>query len=263
MSYPDRPEASWVNYMTLLEDAPAMLTVDSSWIEALGYGNAETMLCVEVMMKQQGETEIVSRDELPALQELAESLEGELQPDYAHLVARSYGDGKMVLYLYTTDPDAVMKDLEPVVDETDYEVTKSEFQDPDWEFYEGTLFPDDIVWQNITNEQILAQLEEHEDRGDQPRLITHAADFPDRDLAGEYARQLGELGHEIAEFTDSGSEDFPFRVMSEREDEPRGINDITTPLILIARDCGGAYAGWTTSVVVSEAEEDEDDEEEA
>lgn len=248
-SYPARPEINWVNYMTLLDDNPTMMTVDAGWIGMLGYGNAETMLCVEVTMKQKGEAEIVSRAELPALQELADALEGEIQADYAYLVARSYGDGKMVLWLYTTDPETVLEDLEPVIDESDYQISHSEFQDPDWDFYADTLFPDDIVWQNISNDQILAQLGEYDDDGEATRIITHAASFPDRDLAGEFARQIGELGHEIDAFSDTDNEEMPLRVTFIRQDSPNQINEITTPLVLIARDCGGQYEGWSTSVV--------------
>ena len=259
MSYPARPEANWVNYMTLLDDEPNMISVDTGWIEALGYGNAETLFCIEVAMKQKGEAEIVSKDELPALQELAEALEAEFQPAYTHYVARSFGGGKMVLYLYTTDPDLILQDIETVVDATDYTISNSESQDPEWEFYQNELFPDDIVWQNITNDQILDQLREWGDEGSFPRPLTHAADFPDRDLAGEFARQVEELGHEVEEFTYSGSEDMPERVTFLREDAPRKANEITTPLLLLARDCGGHYAGWTTMVVSTEDDEEIED----
>lgn len=247
--FADRPDPNWVNYLTVLDDHPAMVSVDAGWIGALGYGDAETLLGLEILLRDKGEGEIVSRKELPALQELAEMLEAELPADFAYLVARSYGGGKMVLWIYTPHPDDVLALLSDLLEDSDYEFSSTEMQDPDWAHYSDVLFPDDIVWQNISNAGLLAQLAEHGDDGTVPRQITHRALFADRDSAGEFAARITEIGHEVEAFSDHDDDDLPVAVEFGRADAPASLNEVTGLLVQIAAEYAGRYDGWGTHVV--------------
>lgn len=247
--HPARPEPNWVNYMTVLEDQPSMVSVDAGWIGALGYGDAETLLGLEILLKDKGEGEIISRAELPAVQELAEAIEAELPEEFAHLVARSYGGGKMVLYVYTPHPDDVLELMADLLEDSDYDHNSFEQQDPDWGYYSEILFPDDIVWQNISNADLLEKLQSHGDDGSAPRRIEHRALFADRDSAGEFAARISEIGHEVEAFSDHDDDELPVAVEFWREDAPAQINEVTGLLVQIADEYAGRYDGWGTFVV--------------
>lgn len=239
----------WVNYLSILEDVPSMISVDTTWLDRLGHDEAETLLTLSVTMKLVAEDEIVSRKELPRLQELAEALAEELPAEYGSLVARSYGSGAMHLYIYTTVPDEVLLLLEPLLEEADYESSSFEIQDPDWSFYAENLYPSPVVWQNINNDALLVQLKDHGDDGATPRPIQHRAHFPDDTLAREFAGQLDEMGYEVVEFGEGENEERPVAVIFEREDAPAEINEITGALLILSQELGGAYDGWGTHVV--------------
>lgn len=247
--HPARPEPYWVNYVTVLEDQPALVSVDAAWMGALGYGDAETLLGIEIPFHAKGDGEIVSRKELPALQEIATAIEEELPEEYAFLVGRSYGAGRMVLYVYTAHPDDILEVVTELLDDSDYELTSFELQDPDWQHYREVLFPDDIVWQNISNDDLRQQMAERGDVASVPRRVDHVALFPDRDGAGDFAARVSEIGFEVEAFSDRDDIDLPIAVEFWREDPPEGLNEVTGLLVEMAREYVGRYDGWGSHVV--------------
>ncbi|MDQ2067667.1 DUF695 domain-containing protein [Xinfangfangia sp. CPCC 101601] len=247
--YPARPEPFWVNYVTLLEERPALISVDAGWMSALGFGDAETLLGIEIPFHAKGDGEIVSRDELPVLQEIAEAIEAELPEEFAHLVARRYGAGKMVLYVYAAHPDDIAAIVSELLEDSDYEPRSFELQDPEWAHYRDVLCPDDIVWQNISNDDLRAQMAGHGDNPALMRRIDHVALFPDRDGAGDYAARVEEIGFEVEAFSDKDDPDFPIAVEFWRDDAPDGLNEVTGLLVEMAREYVGRYDGWGARVV--------------
>ncbi len=244
-----RPPENWVNYLTVLDEQPAMISVDAGWIGALGHGDAETLLILEIAQKHSARGEIVARAELPALQELAEAIREALPEDYAFLVARSYGGGKMALYVYTPHPDDILALVDEALEDSDYDHASHERQDSDWSYYRDVLYPDEVVWQNISNADLLEKLRAHGDDGTTPRRIDHRALFADRMLAGDFAARMGEIGHEIEAFTDHDDPELPVAVEFWREDAPAELNPLTEAVIRITAEYGGRYDGWGTMVV--------------
>ena len=124
--------------------------------------------------------------------------------------------------------------------------------DPGWTHYLSVLYPTDEERQRIENRKVLESLERHGDPLTKRRRIDHWMYFERESDVEFVVRALTPLGFEVAERAPDQAGDERSRIMLQvhREDLPdyRSIDDVTMPLFRLARDHGGEYDGWETSV---------------
>ncbi len=167
--------------------------------------------------------------------------------------AITYADSKS-FYYYTMHEDSLFNMLNKVLSK--YKKLKCEIsiaEDPKWEFYLNTLYPDAFEKQWKIDREVIEQLKANNDNLQILREINHWIYFPEIKSREDFKRNLNSNFYRIVEEETLQESQYPYRLIISHTStvEFETINKITTVLLKKTIEAGGNYDGWESPVIES------------
>ncbi|MCD9025445.1 DUF695 domain-containing protein [Cohnella silvisoli] len=167
--------------------------------------------------------------------------------------AITYADSKS-FYYYTKHKDSLFNMLNKALSK--YKKLKcviSIGEDPNWEFYLKTLYPDDFEKQRKIDREVVEQLKANNDDLHIPREINHWVYFLENKNREDFKRNLDSNFYKIVEEGTLQESEYPYRLIISHTStvEFETINKITTELLKKTIEADGNYDGWESPVIES------------
>jgi hypothetical protein len=127
-------------------------------------------------------------------------------------------------------------------------------EDPDWQSYFDFLRPSPVDRQRIENRRVCLLIQKQGDRLAKEREIDHTALFPTQEARLAFVERAAKLGYRLKQVIDIDEPKRGYRAELSRLDVPnlKTIDGITLPLYRLAKELGGVYDGWGTTVISEE-----------
>lgn len=232
-----------------LSESKTLVRVDMGIAEEAPIHGASILL--EVNMKPKGlfskklDHELLGQVEDEIGSQLTES-------DYVVGVI-TYADSKS-FYYYTKHEDLIFNKLNQLLSKyRNLKCKISTKDDPDWEFYSETLYPNLFEKQERMNMQVIEQLESHHDDLQQSREVAHWIYFPESENREDLKRHLDGSIYTIVqeEIVEESSSPYLLVISQISSVDYATINKITRELLEKALEAGGTYDGWECPVIAS------------
>jgi hypothetical protein len=243
---------TWETYPDLVEDRPAMILFNLGLVDAAPIAEAPVLFLVRVKMEDPGEQGVGTRAEMERFAWFEDNLAEVAKAAGLYFVGRTRGDGHWEMCFYGS-ADVDMGKLLGRMPRTDvdFDIALGGGEDPQWGFLLEFLAPSPERWQWILDRRVVAQLQEAGDALDVPRIVDHAARFPDQVRAEAFAAAAESAGYTVSQRgKDPKGGERPFLVEVQREDpvELGHIHDVVMDLANAAREQDGEYVGWGAPV---------------
>ncbi len=245
-------EDHWEVYPCRMGDDEAFISYNHGVKDDIDALPASTFLKVRAQLRAPDNRGLPTRAEFEALSSLEDGLEAFVKASGGLLVGRVTVDGCRYFHAYVDAPEeSVAAFVKSLGDTSGYELRYVCRPDPERAGYWQDLFPSDAEWQLIQDMKVVHQLEENGDPLTQPRRVDHWAYFEDAATRDAFSEWVQANGYEV-EKTSPPSEEIPqYGVQFFHSCVPQAmkINEHTVALQAKARELGGEYDGWETSVV--------------
>ncbi len=244
---------NWDFYFYTIDEKLASVFLDLGIADGAPLKEYQNLAYDRVFMNQPRADGLSSNDETDFLNTLEDQLESTLSADDASVyVGRSTCDGYRDFYFYASDTNDWSSTVTEVMSEfPSYKFEQGSRPDDDWELFFDFLFPSEMNWQVIQNRRVCENLENKGDSFNEEREIDHWAYFPDQESLKAFETKVLDLGFKLCGYTGVEEEQREFGIHVSKVDllSYETIDDITLPLFDLAKELGGEYDGWTTSVV--------------
>lgn len=218
---------------------------------------------VSVALLQPTDVGLTTNAEAEQLWALEDLLVAAAEPLGAVLVGVLTAKARREWFFHTSDGPALAAafrtTLEQQADQGDRDVRLEGYVDPEWRYFRGALWPNDLAWRFVMDMRVVGALAERGDDGSAPRVVDHFAYFPDAASRSAFVehlrgREFVEIEESLREPDESEADDVEqrFAVSFKREDRPRSIMLVTEGLAIAADELGGRYDGWGCPVVQSD-----------
>ncbi len=246
--------SDWAPYMCKVNNSVASVFVDLGVKSIAPDKNKPELLWVWVSMNSVREDGLPKDDEFEAQNIIEDILEPEITKNLnAIYVGRVTTSGRREFYFFGPSD----KNFETTVKTSMLKFPKNKYQfgsksDPNWTQYFDLLYPAPQQYQSIQNMKVVEQLKKAGDKLEKARNVSHWVYFEDDKTRENFIREITKLGftpnNEYKTF--KSDEKYHFGIMVERVDkvDPTSIDEVVTNIWQIARDLGGDYDGWETSV---------------
>lgn len=242
----------WVTFPAAMGDDQAWLTCCVTYAEDAATDTRNSVLRVQLSFHNPTESGMPTSDEYPALKRLDQALEQGLDGQHTAYVGRVTVAAKRFFYFYTRlNEDEARARVSQVAGGSGYLLTTLYEPDPKKERYWRELYPTDDDWQVIRDISVIDQLNENGDDNEVPRDVQHWAYFNTANDVGEFMQWLDQHGYRSIQRCPP-SDDNRLGVTFVHTGTMR-LADITQHTIRCARrarELGGDYDGWETSVEV-------------
>lgn len=193
-------------------------------------------------------------EEYPALKQVDQALERSLESEHSVYVGRVTVAAKRFFYFYTNLDEAEVTDIASrVAKRCGYQLTVLYEPDPKKQRFWQELYPTDDDWQVIRDISVIDQLNDNGDDNDIVRDVQHWAYFHHDDERGAFIAWLEQ--HDYRSISTSEPNDDGALGVTFTHSGTMRLADITQHTIQCARrarELGGDYDGWETSVEVPE-----------
>lgn len=236
---------------------PATMGEDQAWISYNhGYGEVaesdprHNVLRIKLPLKNPSETGMPTNEEYPQLSIIDEMLDEKFSEVGGVYVGRLTVDGHRFFYFYLNIEEKQASEIiAEVTAETSYQMQYVHEKDTDKKFYWEQLYPTDDDWQVIQDLKVLDSLSENGDMKDKEREVMHWAYFPSDSSCNHFAAWAKSENYEL-HFTgkDEDSSECYTKFTHVGAMHLGNITSHTIKLGRKARELGGRYDGWETSV---------------
>ncbi|BCL72287.1 hypothetical protein TUMSATVNIG1_42550 [Vibrio nigripulchritudo] len=236
---------------------PAAMGENQAWI-SYNHGYSEiaeedprnNVVRVELQFKDPTDYGMPTNEEYLQLSKIDEKLEKKFAELGGVYVGRVTVDGHRFFYFYlNTDEKKAAKIISDVSAEFSYRLQHVYERDIEKSYYWEQLYPTVDDWQVIQDLKVLNSLSEHGDIKDKKREVMHWAYFPidtECEKFSEWAKSESYVVHSACENVEKSE----FRTKYSHVGT-MNLGDITSHTIRSnrkARELGGRYDGWETSV---------------
>jgi hypothetical protein len=234
----------WDVYLSKLK---TLVRVDLGIIQNVPIDGAKTLIQVNMQSRSIFSKKLDS--------ELLGTVEDEIDSQLTDLDfvvgAITYADSKS-FYYYTMQEKLLFNRLNKILSK--YRKLKCEIsvaEDPKWDFYLDTLYPDAYEKQWKMDREVVEQLKANNDNLQIPREINHWIYFLEKKSIEDFKRNLNSNFYRIVEEETLQESGFPFRLIISHTStvEFETINHITTELLKKTIEAGGNYDGWESPVI--------------
>ena len=243
-------EPDFDSYPTLMHERPATVSLDLGVASQVPLVTHAARVHVRAAMKTPRDDGRMRAEERSALEavgaRLGEGLDALAEAVY---VGRVVFNGAIDWVFYAPATGDLQERVAQVLEQvgTDYTLMPDLFQDADWGFYRGFLWPDPSHHQALWNRRVLRQLAAQGDDPSRVREIDHYASFEELASAQAAVEALAEAGFRVdpVQPRDVG------HVVSFHHDDRLGdgrIDDIVARVSATVAAQGGAYDGWGCTV---------------
>lgn len=243
----------WELYMKQLDGHIASVLVNAGISMELPSEDKFYVSFIKLSMNMPNERGLISQEEETQLSFIEDKIEMEaLRYRIGNYVGKIVSQGEITFVYYLKHefewPDVVKAAMGIF---PDYTYTFGSKLDGEWEVYHKLLFPTAVEWQIIHNHKVCDHLKSQGDSLHLPRAIEHKAYFKNDGNRKEFISAIELDGFKFKDYIEPNETNNYFGVSFYRQDKPfyYDIDALTLLLIEKARQYGGEYDGWETSVV--------------
>jgi uncharacterized protein (TIGR01619 family) len=242
-------DPSWHVYMTDIDGERASITVDTS-AQVEGPQRFHHVIVLGLEAKNLKDNGFPSDEDFDTALSLEERIEKEFGPTDIRSVGRVTTKGIFRLYFYCVEPNNNTDRIAELAKATGRHVTVEHRDDKNWNVYKERLYPSPDDWQQIKDLQVLSALRKSGDDWSKRRQVDHWLYFRTADARDAVAGRLLAKGFRIIGRKDPEKSEDKWVLHVQREDSvrPQDITKITVSLMHLAKEHGGEYDGWETSV---------------
>src|SRR5215471_748473 len=248
--------SNWDFYFCQLSDHPASIFVDLDLEHEAPISHLKYMAYVKLRMNAPRPDGLSSNEEFETLNAIEDALTVDITKDDAALfVGRVTSAGWRQFFFYASEvSDWGERVGQFAAKHPTYTFDSGSREDPDWQSYFDFLRPSPVDRQRIENRRVCLMLQKHGDRLAKEREIDHTALFPTQEARLAFVERAAKLGYRLKQVIDVDQPKPGYRVELSRLDVPnlKTIDGITLPLYRLAKELGGAYDGWGTTVISEE-----------
>ena len=249
-------EDIWHTFPAQMGDDQAWITYNHGFAEVAEADKRGNCLRVRVTIKNPTEYGMPTNEEFPALSSLDESIDDAITAAGGVYVGRITVAGCRFFYYYAEGPeDKITGLVDMAATLATYEVQYLWEPDPENKRYWDELYPTLDDWRVIQDLGVLETLSESGDNKSRSRKVTHWAYFPTNQSSTSFKswvfQQEYELIHSGPVEKEDGDDENQEYVVQFGHSGTMNLGDITHHTIgsdRKARELGGRYDGWETSV---------------
>lgn len=246
-------EDIWNVYPAAMGEHQAWIAYNHSFGDRAESETRHHSLRIRMEFDDPTEQGMPTNEEFPALAELDEALDTAISHLGGIYVGRLTVGGSRFFYYYSTSTEPELNAaIGGVSAASGYELTLDSQEDPEKERYWSELFPTEDDWQVIQDLKVLEQLQEVGDNPDNEREVGHWAYFDDQEAANQFAEWANSEGYTIQKNElaqdEEGDDDYVVHFTHVGTMHLGDISNRTVRIGQQAREAGGRYDGWETSV---------------
>ncbi len=241
----------WETFPCTIGDHAAFITYDHgirTELEALPFQNFARF---EVTLKDPDDRGLPHGDEFSWLNDLEDQISNGLTESRAISVGRITTNGRRYLIYYTAHDQATSEAVaREVASSHGYEVKVLHANDLERSHYRNELFPTDDDWQVIQDMRVEDSLRKEGDPLTSRREVEHWAYFHKEADRKSFVEAVNDQfdAIEMYETPDSERGTFTAKLAHTSLPDYRSMNKFTMLLNRAAKESGGDYDGWETSV---------------
>ena len=167
-------------------------------------------------------------------------------------VAIVTGGGNREIYSYSKDAETVVKACYKAMEAfPSYEFKCLSAEDPQWQEYLHTLYPNSVEIHQILNRMVIEELKEGGDTLEKPREIDHWVYFGEENEQKAFIELVKSSGFKIlsANYNEENNPESRYVLNFSREDHIEHIEEIVSDLIELSLQFNGHYDGWGCNVI--------------
>jgi regulator of RNase E activity RraB len=241
-------ETHWDFFTANVDGEYSFVLVNMDLISVAPLPDYKFMGFLEVKFLNPTEGGMYTTEESAALNAIEDQIEL-IDGTDAIYAGRKTGSGTREFYFYAKDQKTVETTLtELMKPHPDYKFAVGSILDAEWKNYTDFLYPNEMGLNEIRNRAVLDNLARHGDISSKPRICDHSILFGDKAAVSSFTMRAEEMGF-VVSVTSSGIFRKTYDVLLKREDAPIDIDEVTYELEQLAKEFGGEYDGWGTTVV--------------
>ena len=193
-----------------------------------------------------------SQEEFETLADIEDALCDAIESAGAIGVAIVTGGGNREIYSYSKDAETVVKACYKAMEAfPSYEFKCLSAEDPQWQEYLHTLYPNSVEIHQILNRMVIEQLKESGDTLEKPREIDHWVYFGEENEQKAFIELVKSSGFKIlsANYNEENNPESRYVLNFSREDHIEHIEEIVSDLIELSLQFNGHYDGWGCNII--------------
>lgn len=243
----------WDFYLCDIDGKVGSYFLNLALINIIPIVEKSALLWVELTMNQPTEDGMSSQQEFDTLI----ALEGQLTPQIkeafdAVYISRLTHNGTRDFYFYLNENIYKEESIEKIIHGfPDYQFNFGLKNDPNWDIYSESIYPNIYAMQSIQNNRVIMNLEKHGDVLTVKRPVEHWCYFQTNEGKDLFLTAIQKRGYEIIDQSLNEESINPYCVQLVRIDsvELNSINEVTWELVELCTENGGEYDGWETPII--------------
>ncbi|MDF1666875.1 MAG: DUF695 domain-containing protein [Planctomycetota bacterium] len=139
-----------------------------------------------------------------------------------------------------------------------YEADINLSEDPEWEFFQDILMPDEYESLAMSIDHKVRALDEADDPLEQPRPVSILLSFEEEEARASFIEKLADdITHKLTEPNDEDPRYF-IELEKTTDATPKNLGDYCLLMFKEVKDLGGDFEGWSCPAISSGEEADED-----
>lgn len=240
----------WYTFPATMGEDQAWISYNHAYGEVADSDPRRNVLRIKLPFKNPTKQGMPTNEEYTQLSKIDETLDTKFTESGGIYVGRVTVDGHRFFYFYLNiEEQKAAEIIAKVTTETSYKMQYVYEEDTDKKFYWEQLYPTDDDWQVIQDLKVLDSLSENGDLKDKEREVMHWAYFTNTPSCEEFATWVTSERYKIHS-TGKEEESSECHVKYSHVGTMH-LGDITSHTIQSsrkARELGGRYDGWETSV---------------
>lgn len=243
----------WEFFPCQMGESTAFIFYDhglASEIDELDLGK---LLKIRVQIKNPREDGLPFDEEFGVLERIEDEIQSYISNKKGIYAGRVTVDGARYFHCYVDLDEAGARGLlDGLKAKYGYEMRYVLKEDRERSGYWEELFPTDQDWQVMKDLKVIEQLEKHGDNLDKRRRIDHWVFFESRDKLEKFKSWAMEEGFKVEGVSEPEKEEdddrYSIQLYHNGTPQLAEISHVTVTLLETARELGGDYDGWETSV---------------
>lgn len=245
---------SWGFFERIIDKCPTIISIDLGIRDEIPMKDKAKLLLIIIDLIHAQNNGLPGNEEIYTLREVELELLSELEKNFNIIqVGRFAGLGLREFYYYIdSESDKLNETIANVLMQfPDYNYKTKVVDDPQWDFYSKEIYPNEIEYNEMSNEWVLQKLMQDGDTLETPRKVDYCVYFPNTESRLKFESKILEVGFKKEyEYIQEESE-LKYALVFSRIDsvDRESINKTTLELSHIAKDFEGKFEGWETQVI--------------
>lgn len=170
--------------------------------------------------------------------------------DMAKYVGMRVVDGWSELYFYAKTSKSLDKTVSKILTPSNYMYESNVVKDTKWDFYQHTLYPDELQLHHIESEKIISMLKEEGDINEEVREVEHYVSFLTPTQKQKFLDSFSVDGFEFKDEVSSEEFENGLAFVKQHSVDFETVKKEVELLFEAVKKQNGFYEGWSTVLVI-------------